>query len=114
MKFALILLLSAIAIGCGYGPSYNSMNGVPQIAMLSPSQIPAGSRAFNLTITGTGFMPGAIVYWGMTPLTSSTTYNSTTQVTAAISASQIAHSGAVLVWLHTSGGNSNSMTFTIM
>jgi hypothetical protein len=117
MRRGIIVLLSAIAIGCGNGASYSSMTrgmGIPQIALLSPSQVAAGSPAFNLIISGTGFTPGTIVYWGMTPLPMATTYNSATQVTALIAASMVAHSAAVSVWLHTSGGNSNLMTFTVM
>ena len=117
MKLGMILLLCAIAIGCGYGSNYNSMTGgtsAPQITQLSPSQVAAGSPAFNLVVTGTGFTSGAIVYWGTTPLTSTTTYNSTTQVTAAIPSSLVANPGRVSLYLHTSGGNSNPMTFTIM
>ena len=116
MKFAMILLLSAISIGCGYGSGYNAMTGgaLPQIAQLSPSQVTAGGSAFNLTVKGTGFSSDAVVYWGTTALASSTTYNSTTQVTAAISAPMVANSGTVSVYVHTSAGNSNSMTFTIM
>jgi len=43
MKLGMILFVCAIAMGCGYGSSYQAMMGgasVPAISQLSPSQVP--------------------------------------------------------------------------
>ncbi len=118
MKFVLVLLLAATAVGCGgYGSSYNSMTGggaAPHISQLSPGSTAAGSAAFTMTITGTGFTSASVVYWGTTAIAAgSTGYGSTTQLTANISASMVANQGMVSVYVHTAAGNSNSMTFNI-
>jgi len=119
MKLLTILVLCAVAIGCGYGSSYKNGtmtgggNSLPTISQLSPSSMAHGSAGFSLTITGTNFDAGSIVYWGTTALMAGTAYNSTTQLTASISSSMIATSGSVSIYVHTSAGNSNSMMFTI-
>lgn len=115
MKLATVALLSALMVGCGYGSSYNSTtgttSGTPKLSALSPSSITAGGAAFTLTLTGSNFTTGSTVYWGTTALAGG--YGSGTQVTAAISATMIANPGSVSVYVHSAGGNSNSMTFTI-
>ena len=121
MKFLLVLVLTAAAIGCGgYGSSYNSMTGggaAPKITSLSPSSVTNGHATFTLTITGTGFTAGSVVYWAMSPIASSSTgYTSTTQLTATISASMVANptaSPGIPVYVHTSAGNSNTVYFMV-
>jgi len=117
MKLTLVVLLSLVLAGCGgYGSSYNSMNpaqAAPTLASLAPNNVNHGN-AVAITLTGTGFTSGAVVYWGMTPVAAgSTMYSSTTQLTANISAAQTANPGQVMVYVHTSGGNSQSLPFTI-
>jgi hypothetical protein len=46
-------------------------------------------------------------------VTRTTTYNTTTQVTADIMAADIMNAGTVQVYVHTAGANSNTTTFTI-
>ena len=117
LKLLTILLLCVIAVGCGYGSSYNNTTGTtsaaPAIAQLSPSNVTHCGAAFTLTVTGSNFDASSIVYWGATPLSSATTYSSSTQVTANITSAMISNAGTVSVYVHTNGGNSNSMTFTI-
>ena len=108
----LLLAITVTAVGCGYS-SHNYMNGggTPAITQLMPDSTPAGGQAFPLVINGTGFGTDAIVYWGT--MTRTTTYNTTTQVTANITAADIMNAGTVQVYVHTAGANSNTMTFTI-
>jgi hypothetical protein len=110
----LLLAITLTAAGCGYS-SHNYMNGggggTPAITQLMPDSTPAGGPAFPLVINGTGFGTDAIVYWGT--MTRTTTYNTTTQVTANITAADIMNAGTVQVYVHTAGANSNTMTFTI-
>lgn len=39
------------------------LNGVPVLTGLSPEAADVGSEGFTLTVQGTGFKPGAIVFW---------------------------------------------------
>jgi len=83
----------------------------PTIGNLNPKSAVAGGAGFTLTVTGTNFVTGASVRWGTTALT--TTYVSSTQLTAVVPASLIANAGTVNVTVATSGGVSPSSTFTI-
>ncbi len=109
--FGLLLGLVLLATGCGYGHNYMNGNGNPRITQLTPSSTTAGGAAFTLTITGTGFGADSVVYWDTMPLT--TAYASTTQVSAAVPATDIANMGSVQVYVHSGGANSNAETFTI-
>jgi hypothetical protein len=112
INLVLLLALTLIAPACGYGShNYMNGNGTPKITQLSPSSTPAGGQGFSLMITGTGFGADSIVYWGTTPRT--TIYNTTTQVTADITAADIMNMGMVQVYVRSGGANSNAMTFTI-
>lgn len=62
-------------------------NPVPTITSLSPASVYVNSPAFTLTINGTGFVSGAVVYFANNALT--TTYVSATQVTALVPASYL-------------------------
>ncbi len=94
--------------------SGSGCNPVPTLTSLSPSSIKAASAGFTLTVTGTGFVSGAVVRWKGVDRT--TTFVSSTQVTAAILTADVKAKGsaAVTVFNPTPGGGlSNSLTFTI-
>jgi len=89
-------------------------NPVPTVTGLSPNRVLAGSGAIPLTVSGTGFVNGAIIYFGGRPVT--TTYVSSTELTTTLSASQLAAGGRFGVHVNNPrpyGGNSNSLTFTV-
>ncbi|MDD1660530.1 MAG: lectin like domain-containing protein, partial [Methanomicrobiales archaeon] len=89
-------------------------NPVPAITILSPSSATAGGPAFTLTVTGTGFVPSSSIRWNGAART--TTYISSTQLTAAILASDIATQGTASVTVFNptpGGGTSAAKTFTI-
>ena len=84
---------------------------VPAIGSLSPVVIKAGSGAFTLTVNGSGLVPGAVVFWNGASRT--TTYVSQTQLTAAITAADIASSGTASVTVsNPSPGGGLSSAFT--
>src|ERR1035441_10919436 len=84
----------------------------PSISNLSPNSATAGGPAFTLTVNGSGFLVGSTVQWNGPAL--STNYVSGTQLTASVSASQIASQGTASVTvLNPGGANSNAVTFTI-
>jgi hypothetical protein len=64
---------------------------VPAISSISPNLVQAGSTQFTLTVNGSGFNAASKVDLGSTSL--STTYVSSTQLTASVSASAIANYG---------------------
>src|ERR1700676_1029946 len=74
----------------------------PAITALSPSSVIAGGPAFTLTVTGTGFFPPSTVQWNPAGTASGTnarptTFVSSTQVQAAISAADITVAGIAQV-----------------
>ncbi len=90
-------------------------NPVPTISSLSPPSASVGGAAFSLTVTGSGFASGvSIVNWNGQPR--STIFVSATQLTASITASDLATAGTDVVTVANSspgGGNSNSAPFYV-
>jgi hypothetical protein len=89
-------------------------NPVPVIGGTSPAIATATGAAFKLTVNGTGFISGSTVYWDSAALT--TTYVSATQLTAAVTATDIASAGTTAIAVQTStpgGGTSNSWQFEV-
>ncbi len=114
MKLVVVLLLVVSVVGCGgYGSNYNSMTngGAPTITGFMPTSATHGT-AFTLTVNGTGFTTGSIVYWGpTTPINA--TYMSGTAVSVNITAVQNAAAGMIPVYVHSAGGNSNTVNFPV-
>jgi hypothetical protein len=124
MKTIVLILLTISALGCGgYGSGSGSMAaGAPSIAApLVPNTATAGSAAFTLTVNGSGFVSQSVVYWNSTAHT--TTFVTSGQLTAAISAADVANAGTVPVFVKNPGGtgiynnqpaqNSNMVNFTV-
>src|SRR5262249_16577840 len=90
-------------------------SGVPVIYLpLNPSAVAPGGAGFTLTVSGTGFTPSAVVNWNGSPRT--TTFISTSKLSASISASDIASAGTALITVTnpgSGGGTSNSLSFQI-
>jgi trimeric autotransporter adhesin len=61
------------------------------VSSAAPSPVDAGGSAFTLTVTGSGFAPGATVKWSGTAL--ATTFQSDTQLTATVAQSLLSLSG---------------------
>ena len=87
----------------------------PTVTGLAPSSAIVGSPSFTLTVNGANFTIGSIVLWGGTPL--ATILESPNQLTASISASQIAKIGAtpvsVQAYSNPSAPISNAVNFTV-
>ena len=84
----------------------------PVLNSFSPSSAAAGTPAFTLTVSGSGFVAGSLVQWNGATLT--TTFLSSTQLTATVDAFRIAAAGtaAVAVW-NPGGALSNNLPFMI-
>jgi trimeric autotransporter adhesin len=125
-SFVLLGILAGLS-ACG-GSSYGGGNppppppgGTPSISSISPTSATAGGAGFTLTVNGSNFTSGATVGW-LNPDNPGTfgrtaTYVSTTQLTAQISAADIAipsSSVQVSVVVPLLGTTpSNKVTFTI-
>ncbi len=87
---------------------------VPTIASLSPAITAAGSGGFTLIVNGSNFVLTSVVQWNGS--NRSTAFVSSSQVTAQITAADVAKAGAATVTVFNpapGGGSSNSSTFTI-
>jgi PKD repeat protein len=88
-------------------------NPTPFLTTLGPSSAMPGGASFTLVVTGTNFVNGSVVRWNGANRT--TTFVSSTQLQAAISAADIATSGSASVTVFNpspGGGMSNALTFT--
>jgi len=83
------------------------------VGSLSPAFTSAGSAAFTLTVNGSGFGTTSTVYWGATAL--ATQYGSANQLTAQVTAAEVASQGttAITVQGPAGGGASNSLEFEV-
>src|SRR5207247_1059844 len=89
-------------------------NPVPTLSSIAPSNALAGGAPFTLTTTGTNFAITSVVRWNGTSRT--TTYVSSTQLQAQITAADIATAGTASVTVFSptpGGGPSGASTFTI-
>jgi len=87
---------------------------VPAITVLEPPGVAAGHPAFDLLVTGTGFVQGATLEWNGEDRV--TTFVSATQVRAAITAADVANPVSVPVTVTNpapGGGTSNALVFVV-
>jgi len=118
VRAIIILILALFLIGCGGGGTSSAppppSNPVPTLTSISPASATAGGAAFTLTATGRNFISSSVVRWNGSNRT--TTVVSTTQLRAAIPASDVAAGGTVDVTVFNpapGGGVSRFLTFTI-
>lgn len=103
--YAVSILFTSALTGCG------DNSPMPTITSLSPASVNAGSSAFTLTVTGTGFFSGAAVQWNGSAR--STAVVSATQLTASIPAADVANAGTAQVTVLAKGKTSPASSFTI-
>ena len=87
---------------------------LPTITSLSPVSATVGGPAFTLIVNGTDFVSGSIVQWGGSART--TTFVSSTQLTADITGADVATAGTVNITVVNpapGGGTSNALPFEI-
>src|SRR5208282_1276302 len=92
----------------------SSGNPTPGITSLSPANTSEGGAAFSLTLTGRGFVSSSQVNWNGSART--TTFSSSTQVSAAILATDIASAGVFNITVTNptpGGGTSLASQFTV-
>src|SRR5207237_5724544 len=74
----------------------------PAISALTPPRIPAGGAGFALTVTGSGFVEGAVVRWNASAL--DTFSVDSTQLSSTVPAELIGTPGEATVSILNSGG----------
>lgn len=93
-------------------PAESAVNAVPVLTSASQSTITAGSGNLYLTITGTGFLPGAVVQWNGSSRT--TTFIDNAHLQVAIPASDLASAQTITLSSQNPGsGSSNNLSVTI-
>jgi subtilisin family serine protease len=93
-------------------PAVTVLPGPPVISSLSPAGAIVGSQAFTLTVNGSGFTAGSIVRWNGADR--ATTFMSTSRVSAAILATDLAALGTAQVTVfEPTTGSSPARPFSI-
>ena len=114
LALATALVLTLAACGGGGGSSPTPSNPVPSLTSISPSSATAGAAGFSITVSGSNFVSNSVVRWrGENRVT---TFVSSTQLTAAITPSDISDGGTAQVTVFNpapGGGTSAGQTFTI-
>jgi hypothetical protein len=100
--------------GASNSLTFTINNPRPMVTSISPASATAGGAAFTLTVNGSGFITSSVVKWNGAART--TTFSSSHQLTAAISAADIATAGINHVTVTNpgpGGGTSAPKTFTV-
>jgi trimeric autotransporter adhesin len=93
-------------------PTWNTVNATPTLSSVTPSSATAGSGNMILTITGSGFVPGAVVTWNGAERT--TTFVDSSDLTVAIPASDLSQSSTATLTVNNPGSaDSTSISFAI-
>lgn len=98
-------------VGTIYFPTPNP---VPTLTSLSPTFAGAGGQSFVLTVYGTNFVSTSMVQWNQANL--STTFVSSTQMTAVVPQSNIAQPGTAYITVNSpspGGGTTDPIAFPI-
>jgi uncharacterized protein (DUF2141 family) len=105
----LLVIIAGIALAAFPCAAQNAVPFVNQ--PLVPASVAPGGAGFTLTVNGTGFVSGSTVDWNGSPR--ATTFMSGSQVTAAISASDIvtATTASITVVSPTPGGGTSNVVF---
>ena len=86
--------------------------GGPVISGISPASAVAGNTALTITVNGTGFTQGSVVWWNSSPL--ATTVASATQLTATVPVNLRATPGMAAITVSLGGGwVSNAASFPV-
>lgn len=103
--------VSIISSGVASSSVNFTVKPAPAISSISPTNTPAGSAAFTLTVNGSNFGRSSVVNFNGTTLT--TTVVSVSQLTASVPPNLIATTGTFPVTVTSGGVTSNSVSFTI-
>jgi hypothetical protein len=115
---AFVGALSLVFANCGGNGSSSTSptppTPPPSITSIYPSSAPEGGQPFTLSVTGSNFISGSKVLWDGSER--DTNFVNTTQLTAAITATDISNAGTVEVRVINptpESATSNGLTFTV-
>ena len=94
------LVVVGLAGGCSqFNTNLTVQTSSSELMFLSPQTANAGDSNFTITATGGGFVSGAIILWNVGPNQTqlTTTFISSTQLTATVPASNVAAAGNIQV-----------------
>jgi 6-phosphogluconolactonase (cycloisomerase 2 family) len=100
--------------GLSGAAAFEIQSPVPSITAVSPTSATAGASEIQLSVTGTGFVPGSVVRWNGADR--GTTYVNPTLLQASISAVDIAAPGTVALTVFNpppGGGASGPVSFAV-
>ncbi|HEX4899263.1 MAG TPA: hypothetical protein VFV61_01950, partial [Pyrinomonadaceae bacterium] len=113
----------AVTVSNSGGTPSNALNFIvnnplPQITAITPTSVSSGGPSFTLTVNGTGFVPGSVVRFNgnLAANDRPTVFDNNTQLTATITAADIAAPGAFPITVFTplpGGGVSNAINLTV-
>jgi len=89
-------------------------NALPFLGNITPAIANAGGTALAITVNGVNFLPSSTVYWGTSALVMQ--YVSASQLTATVTAADIAIPGATAINVQTpapGGGTSDILQFEV-
>ena len=93
-------------------PEWSTANPTPGLVSASPASAAAGSGNLTLTVTGSGFVPGAVLKWNGAERT--TTFVDSSHLTVAIPKADLTHAGTATVVVNNPGSSdSSSISFTV-
>ncbi|MEW5978225.1 MAG: IPT/TIG domain-containing protein [Acidobacteriota bacterium] len=113
--FSVTVVNSAPGGGTSASVNFSVAFGQPVITSISPDSAAANTKTLTLTVNGSGFVSGSRIRWDDLEL--ATRYVSATQLTAALSSTQLDRAGTVNVTVSNpdpGGGISNSQAFTVL
>jgi hypothetical protein len=104
--------ITAVNPGMTVSPAVTfTINPKAVITSLSKTSATAGDSAFQLTLTGTGFISGAVINFGTSPLAA--TFAGATQLTATVPANLLLVPGTFPISIQQGGATSNSIPFIV-
>jgi uncharacterized repeat protein (TIGR01451 family) len=93
-------------------PQWGTPNPTPVLSSLSPSTVPAGINGGTLVVTGSSFVPGAVVLWNGSER--ETTFVNSGKLTVAIPATDVSNAGNIILTVNNPGtAASNQLTLQI-
>lgn len=93
-------------------PEEAANNPAPQLSTTDHNTITAASGNLIVTVTGSGFIPGATIFWNGSPRT--TTYTDVQHLTVAVPTSDVQSAGTAAITCQNPGsGTSNTINITV-
>lgn len=93
-------------------PAEANANAAPTLTSVGPGTVAMGSGNQRITVTGTGFLPGASVVWN--GVVHDTAFLDSQHLSVAVGASEVASAASVTVTCQNPGsGDSNAVTVSV-